>query len=104
VLNADYDYTEIFRHFASELGVRYMNFLLPDCSYEDGIPGGHTAADYGRKLCEIFDAWAATPGVDVREVEKIIGFFQRIKQEGGDRTRTHRGWGRKSGKVQVIVV
>lgn len=83
VLDARNDYGDVLTGLAQDLGVRRFNFLLPDCCHDDGIPNGNTARDYGRVLCEIFDAWAETDDVGVREVDQLLGRFQLASQREG---------------------
>ena len=96
VINADHDYVHIVEHLVDAIGLDRVNFLLPDCSYEDGIPNGHTAEAYGQKLCEIFDAAIARPNVWIRQVEELLSHFQ-IKSESEAPVKT-------SGRAQIIIV
>lgn len=83
VLDARNDYGEVVTGLHRDLGVREFNFLLPDCCHDDGIPNGASARDYGRALCEIFDAWAETDGVAVREVDQLLSRFQLARKREG---------------------
>lgn len=75
VVSLEVEYGPTMRHYAENLGIRRMSFLLPDCSHDDGIPDGHSAEEYGRQLCAIFDGAMAT-GINVREVARILDRFQ----------------------------
>lgn len=76
VLNANYNYKGIYNHFVNELGFNDLNFLLPDCNRDTGIPNGHSAEDYGEVLCDIFDAWLQSPNVRVREIGDLLSRLQ----------------------------
>ncbi|ESQ92109.1 hypothetical protein ABAC460_04280 [Asticcacaulis sp. AC460] len=77
VLDAHQNYRDIVSYFYSELHLRQQSFLLPDCTHDDGIPGGLSARDYGHALCGIFDQWLEQPGLQIREIEKILRCFQK---------------------------
>jgi len=83
VLNAKNDYSQIARFFHQDLGIDIQSFLLPDCSYDDGIPEGRTAEEYGKALCDIFDWWLTQPHTSVREVDKVLKRFQRATLRAG---------------------
>lgn len=76
VLDARNNYREIIHEMSQDLGVKHFNFLLPDCNHDDGVPGGFTAVNYGEVLCEIFDAWAESGDIYVREIDDLIRRFQ----------------------------
>lgn len=77
VLDAAQDYRQIIDYFTEVLGIGTQGYLLPDCSHDDGIPDGRTAEDYGRALCEVFDAWASRGDIHVREVATLLRRFQK---------------------------
>jgi uncharacterized protein len=77
VLNADADIRRIYSHFVDELGARAVSTLLPDCSHDDGIPNGRSAEDYGHILCHLFDMWIEKDEVELREVHRLLGRFQK---------------------------
>ena len=83
VLNAANDYRSIIDYFSDDLGLASQGFLLPDCTHDDGIPDGWTAADYGRTLCAIFDRWVQQPDLKIREIDKLLRCFQRAKLAPG---------------------
>lgn len=83
VLNAKHDYGAITDFFSHDLGFRKQNFLLPDCTHDDGIPDGATASDYGRALCTIFDRWVKDRTWSVREIDEVLRRFQRAKLKDG---------------------
>lgn len=89
VLDARNDYRRTISGLQEELGVQHFNFLLPDCTHEDGIPNGKTARDYGKVLCDIFDAWADSDTLVVREVDYILNRFQiAVKSEADSKNQT----------------
>lgn len=77
VLNAGNDYVQLVDHFADELGVRRLNFLLPDCTHDNGVPDAHSAVDYGQVLCDLFDVWERREDIDIREVTRFLRRFQK---------------------------
>lgn len=77
VLDAAQDYSKIVDYFTDVLGITTQGYLLPDCSHDDGIPGGQTAEDYGRALCSIFDLWVARSDLSVREIANVLRRFQK---------------------------
>lgn len=79
VLDAGYDVKRLYEHFTHELGAKAISTLLPDCSHDDGIPGGHSAEDYGRMLCDLFDLWIEDDSIHVREVSKVLARFARFQ-------------------------
>ncbi|WP_426683448.1 radical SAM protein [Xanthomonas translucens pv. undulosa] len=103
VLDARNDYRSTIRGLEDELGVQHFNFLLPDCTHEDGIPNGRSARDYGKVLCDIFDAWASSDTIVVREVDDILRRFQ-LATESSDESRNKSSPGMRYIENQVIVV
>lgn len=61
---------------AGTLGIGNQGFLLPDCSHDDGIPNGRTAAEYGEVLCSLLDAWIARGDISIREISNVFRRFQ----------------------------
>lgn len=80
VMNADADIKRVYRHFVDELGARVISTLLPDCSHDDGIPNGHSAADYGHMLCDLFDMWIEKDDVELREVRRLLQRFHKFSE------------------------
>ncbi len=76
VLDAAHDYRTVVDYFTETLGIKTQGFLLPDCSHDDGIPNGQSAADYGGVLCSLFDAWSARGDISIREVSNLFRRFQ----------------------------
>lgn len=77
VLDAGQDYRQAIDYFVDVLGITTQGYLLPDCSHDDGIPGDHSARDYGSILCSIFDAWVARGDLSVREIANLLRRFQK---------------------------
>lgn len=78
VLHHDNDGRELYG-FLRELGVREMNFLLPDRNAADtAFVASGEAALYGRRLAEIFSAWLDEddPGVRVKFVDEVLMHFR----------------------------
>ena len=103
VLDARNDYRNTIRGLEEELGVQHFNFLLPDCTHEDGIPNGRSARDYGKALCDIFDAWASSDTIVIREVDYILRRFQ-LATESPEASRNRSRPGMRYVENQVIVV
>ena len=72
-------YLNFMDELNADLGVDMFNFLLPDCCHDDGIPGGFSAKDYGKILCEIVDAWDTSRKYYVREIANILRRFKLAK-------------------------
>jgi uncharacterized protein len=77
VLNAEFNYKKIYRNLNADLGIERFSFLLPDTSYDSGLPAGVDVEDYGAILCDIFDEWLAHPNTSVRNIDEVLGFFQQ---------------------------
>lgn len=74
VVNPTRSAARIYRHLVHELGLRTVDFLLPDATH-DSV--SHPAAAYGRYLCELFDAWAADddPDIQVRILDSVMSLL-----------------------------
>ena len=79
VLDSTIDYQDAVSHLVDEVGLNDLGFLLPDCTWDQGIPNNAGAADYGKVLCDIFDVWAKRGDVNVREISSLLKKFQRTK-------------------------
>jgi uncharacterized protein len=55
---------EIFIHLVDELGIKAMNFLLPDYNHdtfsEHQKQTACTVIDYGKFMCELYDTWISS--------------------------------------------
>lgn len=63
----------IYEHFTRDLGLRRLDFLLPNATHDDVLP--YSQADLGRYLCELFDAWTEAEGyrqVRLRLLESMV--------------------------------
>jgi len=105
VLSADLDYASVFKELATNLGIDRLSFLLPDCSHDDGIPDGHTAEQYGKQLCDIFDASMET-GTTVREVTKVLDYFQEkvLSKRALEHVTKFEANGKKYRSNEIIVI
>ena len=66
---------ETFQHFVDELGITWMDFLLPDGNHEDfGNYYQYPANSYAKFLIEVFDEWWTRQDtkISVRILESII--------------------------------
>lgn len=77
VLNKAYDYSEIYSHFTRELGIGYLNFLLPDRNRDTPDEGAADVGRYGDVLCELFDEWldSGLDSVEVRQFSELLKNF-----------------------------
>lgn len=105
VLGADLDYALVFQELGTNLGISQLSFLLPDCSHDNGIPGGYTAEHYGKQLCDIFDASMET-GTPVREVGKVLDHFQEkvLSNHASKRITNLTTDGKKYQPNQIVVI
>jgi uncharacterized protein len=77
VLNASYNPTELIDLLAVITDRTSIGFLLPDRSHDTVWLEGESPAEYGKRLCEIFDAWVKHGGrIGIREIEQAVNFFQ----------------------------
>lgn len=68
----------IYRHIVHELGVRSIDFLLPDLTHDSFVPAeGRRPEDYGAFLCDAFDAWAedGDPNIQVRVLNSAMSLL-----------------------------
>ncbi len=78
VINPEYSAARIFEHFAYDLELKGMDFLLPDYTHESFDHA--TVRRYGDFLCELFDAWSHS---DYKNIQvRIIGSL--LNRLGGD--------------------
>lgn len=77
VLERETPIEETFNHFVDDLEFGYMGFLLPDRSHDHPFAEGESAAQYGDMLIALFNKWLDRQDVSVREVAKVISYFQR---------------------------
>lgn len=66
VLNPSYDPLLLYNHFVHELGIRFLDFLLPDFTHDTFALSGSTSEEYGEWLCKIFDIWTKEDNPDVQ--------------------------------------
>jgi uncharacterized protein len=55
VINPENNPKELYNHFTKDLGFTLIDFLLPDCSYDDLPP--FESIEYGNFLIGVFDSW-----------------------------------------------
>jgi uncharacterized protein len=74
VINPRHSARRIYRYFVDDLKIKYMDFLLPDSTYEtfDGQPKA-----YGAFLCELFDTWVGDddPNIQVRTLSSVMSLM-----------------------------
>lgn len=77
VLNKDFDYAAVYKHFVDDLNVKNLNFLLPDCNQDAGQDIIAAIPRYGNVLCDLFDLWLlhGQNKIRVREIEQFLKHF-----------------------------
>jgi uncharacterized protein len=73
VIDPSTDARGIYRHFVERLGLRRLDFLLPNATHDDVL--GYSQAELGHYLCELFDVWIESDGpraVRLRFVESVV--------------------------------
>ncbi|BCX41983.1 radical SAM protein [Stenotrophomonas sp. Sm3212] len=80
VLGRDLPVQKTFDHFVSDLQFSYIGFLLPDRSHDEPFVEGDSAEAYGDQLIELFQEWLRHQHVSVREVTKVLRYFQSFAE------------------------
>ncbi|MBX7066451.1 MAG: radical SAM protein [Parachlamydiales bacterium] len=77
VINPAHSAKNLLSHFVDELGVKGMDFLLPDYTHDGFLGQSHKAEDFGRFLTELFYAWLERddPEIKIRILESTIRVF-----------------------------
>lgn len=75
VMNPSYDPEFLYNHFVHDLGIRFLDFLLPDFTHDTFPSSKYSAEDYGIWLCKIFDIWTKedNPEIQVRFLYTSLG-------------------------------
>lgn len=75
VINPENSAKDIYQHFVHDLGIRTMDFLLPDLNH-DTIGERDTTLD-GQFLCDLFDCWAKddNPKIFIRTLNSIMSLL-----------------------------
>lgn len=75
VIDPENSATEIYNHFVHTLGVKTMDFLLPDLTYD--TIGSRDRAAEGVFLCELFDRWVEddNPDVFIRSLNSVVSLL-----------------------------
>src|SRR3546814_13365589 len=84
VLHSANNYRDIY-HYLRDLGVEELNFLLPDRNLDDAaFRASDKAAEYGRCLSEIFEAWLAedNEAVPIKFIDQTMVHFRRCVPTG----------------------
>ncbi|KAB7778945.1 radical SAM protein [Xanthomonas sp. LMG 12459] len=76
VIGRDLPVGRTFDHFVDDLQFKYIGFLLPDRSHDDPFANGDSPEAYGEALIELFEKWLDHQDVSVREVNKVLRYFQ----------------------------
>src|SRR3546814_16175383 len=91
--------SDLIYHYLRDLGVEELNFLLPDRNLDDAaFRASDKAAEYGRCLSEIFEAWLAedNEAVHIKFIDQTMVHFRRSVAPGAIFKS-----GRKSNKVVI---
>lgn len=72
VINRHRSADVIYQHIVHDLGIRKLDFLLPDFTHD--TIGDQDTRLYGKFLCDAFDAWTADrdPDVEVRILKSVL--------------------------------
>jgi uncharacterized protein len=73
VINPEEDGAETVRHFANDLGVTHMNFLVPDYSHDSNVPKAYVEG-VGRFLRAVLREWARLrrPAINIRFLRQLL--------------------------------
>lgn len=88
VVDSNRSAARIYNHIVHDLGIKRLDFLLPDFTYDDFDPAD--ALGYGKFLCDAFDTWTADgdSSVEVRilgsALSLLLGGESRIDVLGTD--------------------
>lgn len=75
VIHPQSNATKIYNHFVHDLGIKTMDFLLPDLTHNTI---GHRDKELdGKFLCELFDSWAMdeNPEIFIRILNSIVSLM-----------------------------
>jgi uncharacterized protein len=72
VINLSTDPRRLYNHFTKELGIKWLDFLLPKLHHDNFH---EKATDYGAYLCDLFNVWTEEddPDIQIRILEKALG-------------------------------
>ncbi|MFI6774245.1 radical SAM protein [Nocardia sp. NPDC050412] len=72
VINCQRSADVIYNHIVHDLGIRKLDFLLPDFTHD--TIGAQDPRLYGKFLCNAFDAWIADkdPAIEVRILKSVL--------------------------------
>lgn len=75
VINPEFDYKEVYKHFVKELKISSIDFLIPDFTHDNPPP--LPIENYGNALIDIFQEWIKDDDVKVelRFSVNILGMF-----------------------------
>src|SRR3546814_14950899 len=77
--------SDLIYHYLRDLGVEELNFLLPDRNLDDAaFRASDKAAEYGRCLSEIFEAWLAedNEAVHIKFIDQTMVHLRRSVAPG----------------------
>jgi uncharacterized protein len=68
------DGAAVFNHFVHDLGIRSMNFLIPDYTHDDAVVDENFIDGVGTFLIDVFRAWTkfGDKNIKVRFIEEIL--------------------------------
>lgn len=74
VINPAHDPALLCRHFIHDLGIKFMDFLIPDYTHDSFPFHKYKVEEYGNYLCTLFDVWVAEddPSVTIRFLSSIV--------------------------------
>lgn len=85
VLNAEFDYGEVYDHFVNDLDVKLLNFLLPDHCVDSQTSLQPEFDAYADAFCEMFDRWLLSGQHEIR----LLQFSQWLSRIGANANGEH---------------
>ncbi len=76
VIDAQYPIEDVYNYLTKKLGIRSLGFLLPDRRVDHPFQPGESAELYGSQLIRLFEKWTSDDGIHVREIQKLLDFYQ----------------------------
>ncbi|HEV8051757.1 MAG TPA: radical SAM protein [Parachlamydiaceae bacterium] len=74
VINPEFDAKTIYHHFTRDFGVTFLDFMLPNYTYDSFVGSVESYANY---LCDLFEAWVEDddPSINVRIIKNSLNLL-----------------------------
>lgn len=74
VINPDFDGGKVYRYFVDELGIKKMNFLLPDLNHDTIGSNINKMNSFAKYLISVFNEWVKddNPDIKIRMIEESL--------------------------------